>query len=126
MKKGVKDQPKKSDAILMLKTELDTVKNYIKNDVSLPVVASFGFIIALVWRDAIRATLDEFLERAGVLEEVYIYEIVSALIVTFLIVVLMVAVTEFSRARRTKKIGKEVERVRKKLGRSNESSDKKK
>lgn len=123
MKKSVKKEQKKSDLILTLKTELDTVKEIVRKDVSLPVVASFGFIIALVWRDAIRATIDEFILRAGILEEVYIYEIVSALIVTALVMVLMVAVTEFSRARKTKRIGKEVEKVKEKLERASENSD---
>jgi len=114
MKKGVRKH-QNNDVVPKLKAELDILKRYLKKDVSLPIVASFGFIIALVWRDAIRATLDRFLSRLDVLKEAYVYEIVSAVIVTILIMIIMIAVTEFSRSRKTKKIGKEVEKAKRKI-----------
>jgi len=113
MKKKVEKKPLTNETVLRLKTELDVFKNYLKKDVSMPIVASFGFIIALVWRDAIRATIDEFLKRLDVIEKVYIYEIVSAIIVTILIAIVMIFVTEFSKSRKTKRIKEEIKEVKK-------------
>ena len=62
----------KNEIIAKIGSEIDAIEREIKHDVIGPVVASFGFIIALIWRDAIKATLDEYLYRAGLLENAYI------------------------------------------------------
>jgi uncharacterized protein (DUF2062 family) len=97
-----------NQVIWKLKTELGALKEEIRNDVSGPVVASFGFIIALIWRDAIRSTIDAFLERAGLLEKMWIYDIVSAIIVTIFVIGIMIFVTKFSQRKRRKKIERAV------------------
>lgn len=91
--------------------ELIAIKEEIRADVVGPVVASFGFIIALIWRDAIRSTLNEFLSRAGLLEKAYIYDIVSAIIVTILVILIMIGVTKFGKKRKEGKIEEAVEKV---------------
>ncbi len=115
MKRGELKEHNENEIVLKLKTELDILKKYIKKDVSLPIVASFGFIIALVWKDAISITLDEFLSKTYLPQGTCIYEIVSAIIVTFLIMIVMVLVTEFSKSRKTKKIGKEVAKAKREI-----------
>ena len=105
MEKGKNPKPKK-EVIAKLKGELEIIKEEIRNDVSVPVVASFGFIIALIWRDAIQAGINEFLSRAGLLEKAYVYQIISAIIVTIAVIIIMVLVTKFSRVKRKKMIEK--------------------
>ena len=91
-----------------LRAELNIIKEHLKNDISGPVIASFGFIIALIWRDAIRSTLDEFLSRAGLLEKAWIYDIVSALIVTGFVIFLMITIMKLSQKKKRKKIEKTI------------------
>jgi uncharacterized membrane protein (DUF106 family) len=90
-----------------LRSDLYSIKEEIRNDISGPVVASFGFIIALVWRDAIKGALDEYLLRAGLLENAYIYQIISAIIVTIIFITIIIIFTKWGRKRKRKKFEKE-------------------
>ena len=91
---------------ILKKVELDLelLKTELRNDVAKPVVASFGFIIALVWRDAISAAIAEYLRRAGMTGQEYIYNFYSAVLVTIVVIFLMMSITKLSRKRKRKKI----------------------
>lgn len=95
-----------------LRAEIELIKDEVKNDVTGPVVASFGFIIALIWRDAIKSALDEFLMRAGLLENAYIYNFISAIIVTIVVIFIMVIVTRMGRKKKEEKIQKIIKKVK--------------
>ena len=105
-KKSVR--PSNGRTILKLKTEINAIKEEIREDVSGPVVASFGFIIALVWRDAIRSIIDEVLTNAGLLDKMWIYDVVSAIIVTAFVILIMIMVTKFSQKKKRKKIERKI------------------
>jgi hypothetical protein len=116
MKRSVKKNLPKNEIITKLKTEVDLLKEEIRHDVTGPVVASFGFIIALIWRDAIRSVLDEILLKMGLLNKIYIYDIISAIIVTIFVIGIMIMVTRFSRSKKRERIEKAVkEKVREKV-----------
>ena len=87
----------------------------IRNDVSIPIVASFGFIIALVWRDAIKGAVDEFLVRAGLVDQAYVYNFISAVIVSIVVVSIMIAVTRFSRGKKEKRLKRNIEKISEKF-----------
>jgi len=89
--------------------ELIAIKEEVRNDVSGPVVASFGFIIALVWRDAIQSAFGEYLLKAGLTENLYIYQFISAIIVTIAVIIIMVTITKISRKRREERIEQKAE-----------------
>jgi len=89
--------------------ELERLKNDIKHDITGPVIASFGFIIALVWRDAIKGALDEYLSRAGLIEKAYLYNFISAVIITVVVISIMISVKKFGAIKKKKKI-KELEK----------------
>jgi hypothetical protein len=99
-----------NNSFLKLREELIALKEEIRSDVVGPVVASFGFIIALVWRDAIKDALDEYLKRAGLLDNAYIYSFVSAIIVTIIVIFIMVIVIKIGRGKKEKIIQKKVEK----------------
>tara|TARA_Y100000310_G_C20526342_1_gene736241 strand:- start:518 stop:841 length:324 start_codon:yes stop_codon:yes gene_type:complete len=63
------------------------LKSEIKKNVLTAVLAAFGFVIALVWRDAIRAGVDELTRRSGIEGTGYVYQIISAIIVTIICVI---------------------------------------
>lgn len=85
------------------KKKVITLKNDLKHDISIPIVASLGFIIALIWRDAIRSTLDHFLSSTGLIEQAYIYDIISAIIVTVIVIVIMITISRISRRNKEEK-----------------------
>lgn len=105
----------KKENLFDLKAKLWILQEEIRKDVSLPVVASFGFIIALVWRDAIKASLDEYLIKMGLLDKAYLYNFISAIIVTCVVIVIMIMVTRFGRSKTEKRIEKKIKEVKKKL-----------
>ena len=115
MKKQNKNNDTKNEIIAGLKGKLAALEMEIKNDVSIPVIASFGFIIALVWRDAIKGAIDEFLLRAGLLERAYFYNFISAIIVTIIVIAIMILVTRFSRVKKTRNLKKRIENISKEL-----------
>jgi hypothetical protein len=88
--------------------EFGALKEEIRSDILGPVIASFGFIIALIWRDAIRSTINELLSRAGLLENVYIYDIISAIIVTIIVIGIMLFITRLRKKRKKKRFQKAV------------------
>ena len=104
MKKG----EVKKEKILGLKRTLIALERDLKHDVSIPVVASLGFIVALIWRDAIRSTIDEFLLRTGLLKQAYIYDIISAIIVTVIVVAIMIFISRISRKKKERKIKEQI------------------
>ncbi len=50
----------------------------VKKNILKAVLAAFAFVIALVWRDAIRAGVDEIIKRAGIEGTGYVYQITMA------------------------------------------------
>lgn len=102
---------KNNDKMSFLRAKLLTLEMEIKNDISVPIVASFGFIIALIWRDAIKGAIDEFLVRAGLADKAYIYNFVSAIIVTIIVIAIMISVTRFSRRKKEKRIESRVKNI---------------
>lgn len=69
------------------KKSSEKIKSEIKKNVMTAVLAAFGFIIALVWRDAIREIVDEVIKRAGIEGTDYFFTIITAVLVTTVCVV---------------------------------------
>ena len=69
-------------------------KHEVRKNTATALLAAFGFVIALVWRDAIKAGVDEILNAIGITGTGYIYLIITALIVT---VVCVAGILFFSR-----------------------------
>jgi len=91
-----------------LQDELIAIREEVKKDITGPVVASFGFIIALIWRDAIQSAIGKFLQAAGLTEQAYIYNFISAIIVTVIVIGLMIGVIKFGQKKVEEKIEEEV------------------
>lgn len=80
MKKLVKKSIK---GIISSSSEL---KSEIKKNTLTAILAAFGFIIALVWRDAIQEIITEIVKRFGIDGTGYIYQIITAMLVTIICV----------------------------------------
>lgn len=93
---------KKEEEVHGLRQRIHAIEDLIKKDITGPIVASFGFIVALIWRDAIQSVINEILDRMGINNNLYIYQIISAVIVTIIVIFIMLVVIKF----REKKIDK--------------------
>ena len=58
------------------------------------IVAAFAFVIALVWRDAIKKMIDALALRMGFPETAYVHDVILALLIT---VVCVIGIMVFSR-----------------------------
>jgi len=59
----------------------------IRKNMATAIAAGFAFVIALVWRDAIQAGIDDFLNKLGIEGTGYIYKVIVALLVTIICVI---------------------------------------
>jgi hypothetical protein len=66
-----------------------------KNTVT-AIIAAFGFIIALVWRDAIKEAVDNLVEAAGLTGSGYLYTLLTAVIITVVCVIGIMLFSAFS------------------------------
>ncbi len=71
-----------------------TVQHEIRQNTTKAILAAFAFIIAFVWRDAIKAGVNAMIEKAGITGSGYIYEIITAIIIT---VICVLGIMFFSR-----------------------------
>lgn len=62
------------------------LQSEIKKNTLTAILAAFGFVIALVWRDAIQAGINEAVDKVGIKGTGYIYQITIAIIITIICV----------------------------------------
>lgn len=93
-----------------MRGDIAALEEQIKTDVTPAIIASFGFIIALVWRDAIKGALDKFLNNAGLTDQAYLYNFVSAILVTLIVIGIMIAVSKYGKSKKEKRIKNIIER----------------
>jgi len=59
-------------------------KHEFRKEAIVAILAAFGFLIALSWRDFISDSVNKFVAVLGVSDQVYLYKLLSAVIVTIL------------------------------------------
>ena len=57
-------------------------------------IAAFGFLIALSWRDFVSDTVNQIVKVIGVSDQLYLYKLLSAITVTFLAILGIMIVTK--------------------------------
>lgn len=70
-----------------IKKAASKLKSEVKKNILAAILAAFGFIIALVWRDAIQAALNEIVARVGIEGTGYVYQITMAALITIICVI---------------------------------------
>lgn len=58
-----------------------------KKQAAVAIVAAFGFLIALSWRDFITELVNKIVENLGVEDSLYLYKLIVALIITALSII---------------------------------------
>lgn len=70
----------------MVREKINKFKKEFRNQAVIAIIAAFGFLIALSWRDFISETINKLIADIGVTGQVYLLKLLSAIIVTFLAV----------------------------------------
>ncbi|MBS3156041.1 hypothetical protein J4413_02290 [Candidatus Woesearchaeota archaeon] len=78
-----------------IKEGTDVLRKEIKNNIVTAVLAAFGFIIALAWKDAIQEAVNKLLEVFNLTGSTYLFRIISALFITIVSVIGIIYVSRF-------------------------------
>ena len=70
-------------------------KKEFRKQASIAILAAFAFLIALTWRDFISDTVDKIVTNLGVIEKLYLYKLITAIIITILAIIGIIIVTKF-------------------------------
>jgi hypothetical protein len=71
----------------MMRKRLVRFKNEFRKQSSIAIVAAFGFLIALVWRDFISELVNHLTENFQGIGSVYVYKLIAAIFVTAISIV---------------------------------------
>ena len=85
-----KELTKRQKIIAKTKASANKLKREIKKSISTAIVAAFGFLIALSWRDVIKG----YIEKISALSPVQ-GQLISAIIVTIISVIGILIITKF-------------------------------
>lgn len=72
------------------------LKKEFKRQTVIAILAALAFLIALSWRDFISDSVTKIVDLLGVSNQIYLYKLLSVLIVTFLAVVGILIVSKFN------------------------------
>ncbi len=83
--KKIKQAAKKH--ITTIRTTSSKFKSEVKRNTLKAVLAALAFVIALIWRDAIKEGVNEITARVGIEGTGYIYQLTTAVIITIICVI---------------------------------------
>ncbi|MBN2330293.1 MAG: hypothetical protein JXC85_00600 [Candidatus Aenigmarchaeota archaeon] len=63
------------------------VKHEIRGNIAKAVLAAFGFLIALVWRDVVKDGVDKLIAYANLTGDGYVFTLITALVTTLICVI---------------------------------------
>lgn len=73
--------------VLKAEQRASKIKKEFRNQTSIAIIAAFGFLIALSWRDFISDTVDKIVLSLGVSGQLYLYKLLSAILITFIAII---------------------------------------
>ena len=79
----------------MVREKIKKFKREFRIQTTTALLAALAFIIALVWRDFISDSIDHIVAILGVTENLYLYKLFSALLVTFLAILAIMLISKF-------------------------------
>ena len=78
------------------------IKKEFQKHTTTAIIAAFGFLIALSWRDFVSDAVNKIIQYLGVEEKSYLLKLLSAVIVTILAIVGILLVSKFKINEETK------------------------
>ena len=82
-------------AIKHLNLKSQKVRKEFKKQAITAIVAAFAFLIALSWRDFITDSVNQLITHFGVSDQLYLYKLLTALIVTFIAIFGILLISRF-------------------------------
>ncbi len=70
-------------------------KKEFRKQATIATLAAFAFLIALTWRDFISNTVDKIVTSLGVSDQLYLYKLLSAILVTLIAILGIMLVSKF-------------------------------
>jgi len=70
-------------------------KKEFQKQATIAVIAAFGFLIALSWRDFIADTVNKIVTTFGVSDQLYLYKLLTAIIITLLAILGIMIISKF-------------------------------
>lgn len=96
----IKDGKKIKETVIKSTKELEEearrFRREVQKNIGTAILAAFGFVIALVWRDAIQESVDKILRVLNITGTGYFYKILTAIIVTIICVIGIMQVSRWS------------------------------
>jgi ABC-type Mn2+/Zn2+ transport system permease subunit len=89
--------PKITKNIQSIHKSAKDLEKEVRKHIITAITAAFAFIIALFWRDAIQAMINEVLGKIGINTDIYIYKIVAAILVTIIAVIGIIMVARLEK-----------------------------
>jgi len=77
-----------------------------KKQATTAILAALGFLIALSWRDFIVDTVNTLVTKLGVSDQLYLYKLFSALLITFLAILGIMIISKIKIKEDTQKTNK--------------------
>jgi len=78
-----------------LKRKAGTFKKEFKNQLVIAILAAFGFLIALGWRDFISEFVNKIALSLNVTDQLYLYKLFSAITITIIAVLGILVISKF-------------------------------
>ncbi len=76
------------------------IKTSVREKTATAIGAAFAFVIALIWRDAIRKVIDDFTVKLSIPETAYLYEFGIAIILTVVCVAGIMVVSRYGKVKK--------------------------
>tara|TARA_Y100000310_G_C20445188_1_gene698047 strand:+ start:358 stop:624 length:267 start_codon:yes stop_codon:yes gene_type:complete len=67
-----------------------------KTQLKIALMAAFGFLIALSWRDFLSEAVNHLITSLGLSGDLYLYKLISAIIITAIAVIGILIISKFS------------------------------
>ena len=77
-----------------IKKHIKHVNKEMRNNIAKTISAAFAFIMALVWRDAIKEAVDKVVGVIGITGTGYIYQILTAIVISIICVIGIIVVSK--------------------------------
>lgn len=79
-----------------MKKSLKGVKHEFRKQSSIAIIAAFGFLIALSWRDFVSEVITHIVESVQGIESVYLLKLIAAIVVTIISIIGIMVASKFN------------------------------
>ena len=79
----------------MVREHLSKFQKEFRTQATLAMIAAFGFLIALVWRDFIVDVVDKIAISLGVTDTLYFYKFLSAVLITLIAIIGIMIISKY-------------------------------